>query len=51
MRVMKGIRLGITCTREGIYEVNERNRVRVNMHPKRFYEVIERDRVRANMHP
>ena len=33
MRVMKGIGLGFTCTRKGIHEGNERDRVRVNMHP------------------
>ena len=32
MKVMKGIRLGLTCTRKGIYKGNERDMVRVNMH-------------------
>ena len=33
MRVMKRIGLGLTCSRKRIYEGNERDRVRVNMHP------------------
>ena len=33
MRLLKGIGLGLTCTRKGINEGNERDRVRVNMHP------------------
>ena len=34
MRVMKGIGLGLTITRKGMYEGNERDRVRVNTHPE-----------------
>ena len=51
MKVLKGIGLGLTCICKGIYESNERERVRVNMHPEGVYEGNERDRVRVNMHP
>ena len=33
MRLLKGIGLGLTCTRKGIYDISEMNRVRVSMHP------------------
>ena len=33
MRLLKGIGLGLACTRKGIYEGNEMDRVRVSMHP------------------
>ena len=51
MRLLKRKGLGLTYTRKGMYERNERDRVRVIMHPYGLNEVNERDRVRVNMHP
>ena len=46
MRVMKGIGLGLTCTRKGINE-----ELGLTCTRKGVDEGNERDRVRAHMHP